>query len=45
VKFLTKQEQLFLAVVLGLLLTGWCVKLYRTAHPAAAAGTLAQQAK
>jgi hypothetical protein len=30
---LTKQEQLFLAVVLGLLLTGWAVKTYRTAHP------------
>jgi hypothetical protein len=30
---LTKQEQLFLIVVLGLLLTGWAVKMYRTAHP------------
>jgi hypothetical protein len=30
---LTKQEQLFLIVVLGLLLTGWAVKAYRTAHP------------
>jgi hypothetical protein len=29
---LTKQEQLFLIVVLGLLLTGWAVKVYRTAH-------------
>jgi len=36
VKFLTRQEQLFLAVVLGLLLTGWLVKWYRTAHPAEA---------
>jgi len=34
VKFLTRQEQLFLAFVLGLLLTGWCVKYYRMAHPA-----------
>jgi hypothetical protein len=31
---LTKQEQLVLCVVLGLLLTGWAVKTYRTAHPA-----------
>jgi hypothetical protein len=30
---LTKQEQLVLCVVLGLLLTGWAVKAYRTAHP------------
>jgi len=29
---LTKQEQLVLCVVLGLLLTGWAVKTYRTAH-------------
>ncbi|MGH7975378.1 MAG: hypothetical protein ACREC8_01815 [Limisphaerales bacterium] len=34
---LTKQEQLFLVIVLGLLLTGWAVKAYRTAHPAAEA--------
>jgi hypothetical protein len=32
---LTKQEQLVLCVVLGLLLTGWLVKTYRTAHPPA----------
>jgi hypothetical protein len=32
---LTKQEQLFLIIVLGLLLTGWAVKTYRTAHFAA----------
>ena len=32
---LTKQEQLVLCIVLGLLLTGWAVKAYRTAHPAA----------
>jgi hypothetical protein len=30
---LTKQEQLVLCIVLGLLLTGWMVKVYRTAHP------------
>jgi len=30
---LTKQEQLVLCIVLGLLLTGWAVKMYRTAHP------------
>jgi hypothetical protein len=31
---LTKQEQLVLCIVLGLLLTGWAVKTYRAAHPA-----------
>ena len=31
---LTKQEQLVVCVVLGLLLTGWAVKAWRTAHPA-----------
>jgi hypothetical protein len=30
---LTKQEQWVLCIVLGLLLTGWAVKAYRTAHP------------
>lgn len=30
---LTKQEQLVLSLVLGLLLMGWAVKSYRTAHP------------
>lgn len=30
---LTKQEQLVLTVVLLLLLTGWAVQAYRTAHP------------
>ena len=30
---LTKQQQLFLCVVLLLLLTGWAVKAWRTAHP------------
>jgi hypothetical protein len=34
VKRLTKQEQLVLCIVLGLLLTGWVVKTYRTAYPA-----------
>jgi len=33
VKGLTKQEQLVLCIVLGLLLTGWAVKTYRAAHP------------
>jgi hypothetical protein len=32
--YLTKQEQLVLCIVLGLLLTGWAVKTYRLAHPA-----------
>ena len=41
-KSLTKQEQLVLCVVLGLLLTGWAVKTWRTAHPPTAA---TQQAK
>jgi len=30
---LTKQEQMVLCVILGLLLVGWAVKTYRTAHP------------
>jgi hypothetical protein len=30
---LTKQEQMVLILVLGLLMTGWAVKAYRTAHP------------
>jgi uncharacterized membrane protein YqjE len=30
---LTKQEQMVLCVILGLLLTGWAVKAYRSAHP------------
>jgi hypothetical protein len=52
---LTKQEQLVLCVVLGLLLTGWAVKTYRAAHPAGtnpamagegpSAPTVTQQAK
>ena len=32
---LTKQEQLVLCLVIGLLLTGWMVKAYRAAHPPA----------
>jgi hypothetical protein len=38
---LTKQEQMFLIIVLGLLLTGWAVKTYRTVHPPSA--TIEQQ--
>jgi len=30
---LTRQEQLVLCIVLAMLLTGWAVKTYRTAHP------------
>ncbi|HZR21856.1 MAG TPA: hypothetical protein VFE51_31530 [Verrucomicrobiae bacterium] len=30
---LTKREQLVLCLVIGLLLVGWSVKAYRTAHP------------
>jgi hypothetical protein len=39
---LTKQEQLVLCVILGLLLTGWAVKAFRAAHPRA---PLAEPAK
>ena len=38
---LTKQEQLVLCLVLGLLLTGWAVKTYRTAHPPVMANQMA----
>ena len=31
---LTKQEQLVLCIVVGLLLTGWAAKTCRAAHPA-----------
>jgi hypothetical protein len=34
--WLTKQEQLVLGLVVGLLLTGWAVRAYRAAHPPAA---------
>ena len=40
--YLTKQELLVLCIVLGLLLTGWVVKMYRTAHPPVAAVQPAQ---
>jgi hypothetical protein len=33
VGYLTKQEQLVLCVVMALLLVGWGVKAWRTAHP------------
>jgi hypothetical protein len=39
---LTRQEQLVLCIVAGLLLTGWAVKWYRAAHPAQ---TVIQSAK
>jgi hypothetical protein len=32
---LTKQEQLVICIIAGLLLLGWAVKTYRTAHPPA----------
>ena len=38
---LTRQEQLVLAVVLVLLLTGWAVKYYRAAHPPGSAVPMA----
>jgi hypothetical protein len=34
VKWLTKQEQLVLCAVIGLLLTGWVVKYIRAVHQA-----------
>ncbi len=33
-KWLTRQEQLVLCVIIGLLLAGLLVKYYRAAHPA-----------
>jgi hypothetical protein len=36
VNHLTKQEQLVLCVLIGLLLAGWAVKACREAHPPAA---------
>lgn len=39
---LTKQQQLFLCVVLLLLLTGWAVKAWRAAHPQPVAGSIVQ---
>ena len=41
--YLTKQEQLVLSIVLGLLLIGWMVKAYRTAHPPAMEAVQAAQ--
>jgi hypothetical protein len=41
--YLTKQEQLVLCIVVGLLLTGWMVKWYRTAHPVAVAAVVVAQ--
>jgi hypothetical protein len=35
---LTKQQQMFLCVVLFLLLTGWAVKAWRAAHPGTPTG-------
>jgi len=35
VQHLTRHEQLVLCVILGLLLTGWAVQTYRSAHPPA----------
>jgi len=35
VNFLTKQEQMVLWLIVVLLLTGWAVKTWRTAHPPA----------
>ena len=34
---MTKQEQMVLCIIIGLLLTGWAVKTYRAAHPPAQA--------
>ena len=39
--WLTRQEQIVLATVLALLVAGWAVKTYRTAHPSAKAETAA----
>jgi predicted metal-binding membrane protein len=44
VKYLTTQERRVIAVVVGLLLLGWAVKAWRTAHPSAPApGALESQ--
>ncbi|MBI5772724.1 MAG: hypothetical protein HZA89_03150 [Verrucomicrobia bacterium] len=42
---LTRQEQLVLAMVVFLLLTGWAVKIYRTAKPSAASNPSAESAR
>ncbi|HEV2694054.1 MAG TPA: hypothetical protein VG347_14255 [Verrucomicrobiae bacterium] len=31
---LTSQERLVICIIVGLLVTGWCVKAYRASHPA-----------
>ena len=36
---LTKQEQLVICTILGLLLVGWAVKAWRAAHPPVPAAT------
>jgi len=36
---LTRQQQLFLCTMLFLLVLGWIVKAWRTAHPASAQGS------
>jgi len=36
-KNLTKQEQFVLCLILLIIMTGWAVKVYRTAHPPLAA--------
>jgi hypothetical protein len=42
VQRLTKQEQLVLCIIIGLLLTGWAIKTYRVAHPPAGAAETAK---
>jgi len=37
---LTKQEQLVICTILGLLLVGWAVKSWRAAHPPMPATTV-----
>jgi hypothetical protein len=37
---LTKQERWVLILILAMLLTGWTVKAYRTAHPPSISPTL-----
>jgi hypothetical protein len=39
---LTRQEQMVLCVVLGLLLTGWAVKTWRSAHRPAGSAEVSQ---
>jgi len=39
---LTRHEQTVLSIVFGLLLIGWAVKAYRTAHPGALTASEAQ---